>query len=78
MRQTPNAKHVTVHPSGIIEVEGKMEGGQRVGLYVCGEQLETLRRVFAFGEANGLTGDRLGHAFWHIREGRIERCESCG
>ena len=77
MNQTPNATRIEVHATGIIQVEGKTEAGKRVGLYITGKNVETLRQVFAFAEAHGLTGDRLGHAFWHVREGRPERCESC-
>lgn len=67
IRQTPRAKYVTVHPTGMIEAEGVTEGGKRISLYIVGGELDLLRQTFLFAEAMGFGKDDLGHAFWHVR-----------
>lgn len=68
---------IDVTASGLIKVEGKTETGRELVMYIYGDSIEKLRQTFALAEKHDLLGDRLGHAYWHIREGVAAPCGYC-
>lgn len=74
MAQTVWQGEVKAHPSGVIEVSGVTEKGREVSVFLSQKSARFLHDVFALADREKIS---LGHADWHIREGRSAPCSMC-
>lgn len=72
--QTATARYLTVHPTELIQVEGKTEAGHEISLYITPKMAKDLAEAFALLPIC----QHLGHAYWHVRENQPAPCQSCG
>jgi len=74
MTQTATARHLTVHPTELIQVEGTTEAGRDISIYIAPNLARGLGEAFALLPIC----KHLGHAYWHVREHQPAPCDSCG